>query len=139
LWKKYDPMKLASAQAFRDNPKLVWSWYNDRRRKIMAAKPNVGHLAIANLQNHSEVSVITQNIDGLHQMAGSREVTELHGNIFATRCTKCDFRGEIRSEFCDLPLVVRYVEVTYALNSRLPLTLVLPKNRRGFYRIIDYL
>jgi len=65
LWKKYDPKKLASAQAFRDNPKLVWSWYNDRRRKIMAAKPNVGHLAIANLQNHSEVSVITQNIDGL--------------------------------------------------------------------------
>jgi NAD-dependent protein deacetylase/lipoamidase len=103
LWKKYDPMKLASAQAFRDNPKLVWSWYNDRRRKIMAAKPNAGHLAIANLQNHSEVSVITQNIDGLHQRAGSREVTELHGNIFATKCTKCDFRGKIRSEFSDLP------------------------------------
>jgi len=69
----------------------------------MAAKPNGGHLAIANLQNHREVSVITQNIDGLHQTAGSREVTELHGNIFATKCTKCDFRGKIKIEFSDLP------------------------------------
>ena len=56
LWQKYDPMKLASAQAFRDDPKLVWSWYNDRRKKILAAKPNAGHIAIANLQNHREVS-----------------------------------------------------------------------------------
>ena len=47
LWQKYDPMKLASAQGFRDNPKLVWSWYNDRRKKILAANPNPGHIAIA--------------------------------------------------------------------------------------------
>jgi NAD-dependent deacetylase len=51
-------MKLASAQAFRDDPKLAWSWYNDRRKKILAAKPNAGHIAIANLQNHREVSVL---------------------------------------------------------------------------------
>jgi NAD-dependent deacetylase len=62
-------MKLASAQAFRDNPKLVWSWYNDRRKKILAARPNAGHIAISNLQNH-QVSVVTQNIDGLHHIAG---------------------------------------------------------------------
>ena len=86
LWQKYDPMKLASAQAFRDDPKLVWSWYNDRRKKILAAKPNAGHIAIANLQNHREVSVITQNVDGLHHIAGSRNVIEIHGNIFATKC-----------------------------------------------------
>jgi NAD-dependent deacetylase len=103
LWQKYDQMKLASAQAFRDDPKLVWGWYNDRRMKIMAAKPNPGHLAIANLQDHRHVSVITQNIDGLHQMAGSREVTELHGKIFAIRCTKCDFTGKTGDEFSDLP------------------------------------
>ena len=103
LWQKYDPMKLASAQAFRDDPKLVWSWYNDRRKKILAAKPNAGHIAIANLQNHREVSVITQNVDGLHHIAGSRDVIELHGNIFATKCTKCDFRGNIGDEFSDLP------------------------------------
>ena len=103
LWQKYDPMKLASAQAFMDDPKLVWGWYNDRRMKIMAAKPNPGHLAIANLQDHRHVSVVTQNIDGLHRVAGSRDLTELHGNIFATRCTKCDFIGKIGDEFSDLP------------------------------------
>lgn len=103
LWQKYDPVKLASPQAFKDDPKLVWSWYNDRRKKILAAKPNAGHIAIANLQNYREVSVITQNIDGLHHVAGSRDVTELHGNIFTTKCTKCDFRGNIRDEFPDLP------------------------------------
>jgi NAD-dependent protein deacetylase/lipoamidase len=103
LWQKYDPMKLASAQAFRDDPKLVWSWYNDRRKKILAAKPNAGHIAIAILQNHREVSVITQNIDGLHHIAGSRDVIEIHGNIFVTKCTKCDFRGNIGDEFPDLP------------------------------------
>jgi NAD-dependent deacetylase len=102
LWQKYDPMKLASAQAFIDDPKLVWSWYNDRRKKILAAKPNAGHIAIANLQNHREVAVITQNIDGLHHIAGSRDVIEIHGNIFASKCTECDFRGNI-DEFSDLP------------------------------------
>jgi len=74
LWQKYDPMKLASAQAFRDDPKLVWSWYNDRRKKILSAKPNAGHIDTANLQNHREVNVITQNVDGLHHIAGSRDV-----------------------------------------------------------------
>ncbi len=103
LWQKYDPTKLASPQAFRDNPKLVWSWYNDRRGKILAAKPNAGHIAIANLQQYREVSVITQNIDGLHQIAGSRKVIELHGNIFRTKCTKCVFRGRMKCEYLELP------------------------------------
>ncbi len=103
LWEKYDPMKLASAQAFRDDPRLVWRWYNDRRRKIMAVKPNPGHMAIASLQSHRQVWVLTQNIDGLHHGAGSREVIELHGNIFATKCTTCDFKGKIRDEFPDRP------------------------------------
>lgn len=102
LWQNYDPMKLASPEAFMDDPKLVWSWYNDRRRKILAANPNPGHIAIANLQNCRQVSV-TQNIDGLHHVAGSREVTELHGNIFTIRCTKCNFKGRIESEFFDIP------------------------------------
>jgi len=96
-------MKLASAEAFRDDPRLVWSWYNDRRMKILAAKPNPVHISIANLQNYRQVSVITQNIDGLHRIAGSRDVVELHGNIFTAKCTKCDFRGKIRGEFSDLP------------------------------------
>jgi len=103
LWKNYDPMKLASPQAFMDDPKLVWSWYNDRRKKILAARPNAGHTTIADLQNFRQVSVITQNIDELHQRAGSREVAELHGNIFRTKCVKCHFKGEIRDEFPELP------------------------------------
>jgi NAD-dependent deacetylase len=103
LWQNYDPMKLASPQAFMDDPKLVWSWYDDRRRKILASNPNPGHIAIANLQNHRQVSVVTQNIDELHQRAGTREVTELHGNIFTTKCTKCDFKGRIEYEFFDIP------------------------------------
>lgn len=103
LWQNYDPMKLASPQAFMDDPKLVWSWYNYRRRKILAANPNPGHIAIANLQNHRQVSVVTQNIDELHRRAGSREVTELHGNIFTTKCTKCNFRGRIEYESFEIP------------------------------------
>ena len=101
LWQQYDPMKFASIQAFMDNPKLVWSWYNDRRREILAANPNLGHIVIANLQNHRPVSVITQNIDGLHQLAGSRDVIELHGNIFDTKCTNCDIKYTMRSESFD--------------------------------------
>jgi NAD-dependent deacetylase len=103
LWQKYDPMKLASGEAFRDDPRLVWGWYNDRRRKIMAAKPNPGHIAIANLQNYLQVCVLTQNIDGLHHKAGSRDIIELHGNIFRTKCTKCDSKSNLRDEFPDLP------------------------------------
>lgn len=102
LWQRYDPMKFASIQAFIDNPKLVWNWYNDRRREMLAANPNLGHIAIANLQNHRHVSVVTQNIDGLHQRAGSRNVVELHGNVLDTKCTKCDFKFTMRSKFFDL-------------------------------------
>jgi NAD-dependent deacetylase len=104
LWQRYDPMKFASIQAFIDNPKLVWNWYNDRRREMLVANPNLGHIAIANLQNHRHVSVVTQNIDGLHQRAGSRDVVELHGNIFDTKCTKCDFKFTMKSEFFDLQI-----------------------------------
>jgi NAD-dependent deacetylase len=104
LWQRYDPMKFASIQAFIDNPKLVWNWYNDRRREMLVANPNLGHIAIANLQNYRHVSVVTQNIDGLHQRAGSRDVVELHGNIFDTKCTKCDFKFTMKSEFFDLQI-----------------------------------
>lgn len=104
LWQQYDPMKFASPQAFMDDPKLIWSWYNDRRREILAANPNLGHMAIANLQNYRNVSVVTQNIDGLHQRAGSRDVVELHGNIFGTKCTKCDSKFTTESGFIDLPV-----------------------------------
>ncbi len=81
LWRNYDAMKLATIDAFYDNPKLVWEWYNERRKNIFAAQPNLGHKAIAELEKFAKVVVLTQNIDGLHQKAGSSEVLELHGSI----------------------------------------------------------
>lgn len=103
LWRKYDPMKLATIDAFYDDPKLVWEWYEDRRKNILAAIPNPGHKAIAELEKYSQVVVLTQNIDGLHQRAGSTNVLELHGSIIRIKCTVCDFRDDVPTNFEKLP------------------------------------
>jgi len=103
LWRNYDAMKLATIDAFYDNPKLIWEWYNERRKNIFAAQPNSGHKAIAELEKFTKVVVLTQNIDGLHQKAGSSEVLELHGSIIKIKCTVCDFRDEIMTEFSEIP------------------------------------
>jgi NAD-dependent deacetylase len=103
LWRNYDAMKLATIDAFYDNPKLVWEWYNERRQNIFAAEPNLGHKAIAELEKFSKVVVLTQNIDGLHQLAGSSKVLELHGSIVKIKCTVCDYKNEIFTEFSDMP------------------------------------
>lgn len=103
LWRNYDAMKLATIDAFYENPKLVWEWYNERRRNIFAAQPNEGHNAIAELEKYAKVVVLTQNIDGLHQKAGSTEVLELHGSIIKIKCSVCNFRDEILTEFSEIP------------------------------------
>lgn len=103
LWRKYDPMQLATIDAFYRDPKLVWEWYEDRRKNILEAKPNAGHIAIADLEKNKKVIVLTQNIDGLHQRAGSSNVLELHGSIIRIKCIKCNFEDEIQSSFSDLP------------------------------------
>lgn len=103
LWRKYDPMQLATIDAFNDDPKLVWEWYEDRRMNILNAKPNLGHSAIADLEKFSDVTVLTQNIDGLHQRAGSSHVLELHGSIIRIKCTVCDFEDDIPTSFENLP------------------------------------
>jgi len=103
LWRNYDPMKLATIDAFYDNPKLVWEWYNERRKNIFAAEPNLGHKAIAELEEFVKVIVLTQNIDGLHQKGGSSSVLELHGSIVKIKCTVCDFKDEIFTEYSNLP------------------------------------
>jgi len=102
-WRKHDPMKLATIDAFYEDPKLVWEWYEDRRKNIHAAIPNPGHEAIAELEKYCKVVVLTQNIDGLHQKAGSSKVLELHGSIIRIKCTVCDFQDEITSNFEELP------------------------------------
>ncbi len=103
LWRNHDAMKLATIDAFYENPKLVWEWYNERRSNIFAASPNQGHKAIAELEKYVEVVVLTQNIDGLHQKAGSSNVLELHGSIVEIKCTVCDFKNEIVTEFSEIP------------------------------------
>ncbi|HXW02544.1 MAG TPA: NAD-dependent deacylase [Candidatus Nitrosotenuis sp.] len=102
-WKKYDPMQLATIDAFYQNPKLVWEWYEERRKNIFAAQPNKGHLAIAELAAHKDVIVLTQNIDGLHQKAGSKKVLELHGSIVRIKCTVCDYTDDVTTSFDFLP------------------------------------
>ena len=102
-WRKYDPMKLATIDAFHKDPKLVWEWYEDRRKNIHSAIPNLGHEAIAELEKYCKVVVLTQNIDGLHQRAGSSKVLELHGSIIRIKCTVCDFQDEITTNFGELP------------------------------------
>lgn len=86
LWAKYDPMTLATPEAFARDPLLVWNWYLHRRRQVDALAPNPGHTAIAELQGIlNEVVVVTQNVDGLHRRAGSRTVLELHGTLYGTK------------------------------------------------------
>ena len=103
LWRNYDAMKLATIDAFYDNPKLVWEWYNERRNNVFGVKPNLGHKAIAELEKYANVMVLTQNIDGLHQKAGSTEVLELHGSIVKIKCSVCDFKDQMTAEFSEIP------------------------------------
>jgi NAD-dependent deacetylase len=91
LWSKFDPTELASMSAFMSNPKLVWEWYLYRRDVIGKAEPNTGHRTLALMEQHlTDFTVITQNVDGLHQRAGSHEVIELHGNILRNKCLQCN-------------------------------------------------
>jgi NAD-dependent deacetylase len=90
VWEKVNPMELASPEGFRRDPRKVWSWYNARRRQLLQVRPNPGHYALAELEKRvPQFGLITQNVDRLHQAAGSKNVVELHGNIWEVRCTGC--------------------------------------------------
>ncbi|MEO0597741.1 MAG: NAD-dependent deacylase [Chloroflexota bacterium] len=87
LWAKYNPQELATPIAFMGNPKLVWDWYEWRRELVGGVAPNPGHHALAELHKFKEqVFVITQNIDDLHEQAGSKNIVHLHGNIATHKC-----------------------------------------------------
>jgi NAD-dependent deacetylase len=91
LWARFDPRELATPSAFARNPKLVWDWYAWRRERVAAAQPNAGHLALAALEQRlADFTLVTQNVDGLHQRAGSQSVLELHGNIGRVKCSRED-------------------------------------------------
>ncbi|MFM2119418.1 MAG: hypothetical protein RL722_886 [Pseudomonadota bacterium] len=90
LWAHFDPETLATPEAFVRDPALVWGWYEWRRHALLKAQPNPGHLALAALAHKvRRLSLITQNIDDLHERAGSQEVIHLHGSMFAPRCFDC--------------------------------------------------
>ena len=104
LWQDYRPEDLATRAGFRRDPELVWQWYRTRRLAIATAEPNPGHRAVAELGVRVESMVlITQNVDGLHQRAGSREVIELHGNIGRIKCFLCDAPAELFDDTDRLP------------------------------------
>ena len=97
LWKQYRPEELATPEAFAKNPELVWEFYRWRMRLISKAKPNRAHLALAELERMGILkAVITQNVDDLHREAGNKNIIELHGNIFRIKCTRCDYRENLK-------------------------------------------
>jgi NAD-dependent deacetylase len=90
LWKQYKPEDLATPQAFAKDPRLVWEWYDWRRTLIAKSEPNAGHRALVQLEAvKSDFTLITQNVDGLHERAGSRRVLKLHGDIWRLQCSEC--------------------------------------------------
>ena len=103
LWKDHRPEELASPEAFARNPKLVWEWYDWRRELLATKQPNPAHTALVELENSvNDFWLITQNVDGLHLLAGSQRLSEIHGNIWKVRCTQCE-----RIEFNhDVPIAI---------------------------------
>lgn len=101
LWNNCRPEDIATPQAFSKDPKFVWEWYDLRRQTIIKADPNPGHYSLVELENKKDgFTLITQNIDGLHKKAGSKNIIEMHGNIWQMRCTKC---GQVYFDY-EVPL-----------------------------------
>ena len=106
LWAQYKTEELASRTGWANNPRRVWAWYEDRRAKVMNTQPHAGHHAIAQLAESLQrahgrpvqVNVVTQNVDDLHERAGSTQVVHLHGSLFAPRCATCDRPGTFAPE-----------------------------------------
>jgi NAD-dependent deacetylase len=104
LWREFRPEDLATPEAFAGDPKLCWEWYDWRRGLIANVQPNPGHTALVDLESSvPSFTLITQNVDGLHQGAGSKNVVELHGSIWTLRCTKCSNTWQDFSPSLKLP------------------------------------
>lgn len=99
LWRNHNPEQLATPHAFARDPRLVWEWYDWRRQRIAPCEPNAAHHTLVEMEQTlppGHMAVITQNVDGLHQKAGSRNLLALHGDIWTVRCTRCGHREEDR-------------------------------------------
>ena len=103
LWKRYDPMQLATPEAFMRDPALVHAFYNARRRNLLAASPNAAHAALARLEaglarRGGALTLVTQNIDDLHERAGSTRVIHMHGELLKARCASCGAVSDCRED-----------------------------------------
>lgn len=103
LWKQYRAEQLATLEAFQRDPELVWQWYDWRRGLIKPLDPNPGHYALVELEKRvQDFSLVTQNVDGLHRVAGSSNPIEMHGTIWRVRCMECNQASENR----DVPIMI---------------------------------
>ncbi len=132
LWEDYDVLEVASPQAWENNPDLVLNFYNQRRAQLLQTQPNEGHRALAGLENVAEVQVITQNVDDLHERAGSTRVLHLHGELLKVRSTGHPelvydwFKDLKRGDLCEMgtqlrPHIVWFGEYVPALEEAIPL------------------
>jgi NAD-dependent deacetylase len=105
IWERYDPAEVAHVDAFRRDPARVWEFYSLRLEALAQAEPNDGHRALAELEEQGWIrAVVTQNVDGLHQRAGSREVVEVHGSLREAECIHCGVRVPLEDAVASLPL-----------------------------------
>ena len=97
LWARFDPYELSSVAGWEQHPERIWGWYLWRHYLVAHVEPNAGHRAVADWEQHADVAVITQNVDDLHERAGSSAVHHLHGSLFEFRCAACDapYTGEL--------------------------------------------
>lgn len=104
VWRNHNAMDLATPQAFAKDPELVWEFYNYRRALLSSVSPNPAHMALVQLERLvPEFTLITQNVDGLHRRAGSKNIVEAHGNIWETRCLECHHVREDTTELSNTP------------------------------------
>jgi NAD-dependent deacetylase len=105
IWERYDPFEVANIDAFRRDPARVWEFYALRLQALAEAEPNDGHLALAELEEQGWIgAIVTQNVDGLHQRAGSRDVVEVHGSLREAECVHCGVRVPTEDAIASLPL-----------------------------------
>ncbi len=103
-WRRHRFEDLATPEGFARDPKFVWTWYEERRRAIATARPNAGHKALAEMEKRvGSFALVTQNVDGLHDLAGSKNIIKLHGDIWTVQCLSCRAERVDRTELNDLP------------------------------------
>lgn len=96
VWRRFRAQDLATPEAFHRDPRLVWTWYDERRQAIARCAPNAAHRTLAEMEQAlgDRFTLITQNVDGLHRRAGNRRILYLHGDLWMVRCLECGYRGE---------------------------------------------